>query len=40
MITNIAGSKILKDIGNKLCDNSDIPDECKYKIINYIVIIL
>ena len=36
MITNISGSKILRDIGNKLCENIDIPDECKYKIIYYI----
>ena len=34
MITNINGTHILKDILNKLCDNEDIPDECKYEIIN------
>ena len=34
MITNISGSKILRDLTNKLCDNVDIPDECKYDIIN------
>jgi len=33
MITNISGSKILKDITEKLCDNNDIPDECKYEIV-------
>jgi hypothetical protein len=33
MITNISGSKILKDILDKLCDNNDIPDECKYGIV-------
>lgn len=36
MITNISGTRILKDILNKLCDNPDIPDECKYEII-YII---
>lgn len=35
MITNISGSKIIRDITDKLCDNDDIPDECKYDIINY-----
>lgn len=34
MITNISGTRILKDILNKLCDNPSIPDECKYDIIN------
>lgn len=36
MITNIPGSKILKDIINKLCDNDDIPEECLYKAINVV----
>lgn len=36
MITNISGSRILKDILNKLCDNTDIPDECKYEILHNI----
>lgn len=36
MITNINGSRILKDILNKLCDNDDIPDQCKYSIIDII----
>lgn len=36
MITNISGTRILRDILNKLCDNPDIPDECKYEIINNI----
>jgi len=35
MITNISGVKILRDITNKICDNDDIPDECKYEIIYY-----
>ena len=34
MITNISGTRILKDILNKLCDNPDIPDTCKYEIIH------
>lgn len=36
MITNINGARILKDITNKLLDNNDIPDECKYEIIHII----
>lgn len=36
MITNISGSRIMKDILNKLCENTDIPDECKYQIIDEI----
>lgn len=38
MITNISGTRILKDILNKLCDNLDIPDECKYEIIYIIAV--
>ncbi|AYV80945.1 MAG: replication factor C small subunit [Harvfovirus sp.] len=34
MITNISGSRILKDILNKLCDNPKLPDECKYEILD------
>ena len=33
MITNIPGSKVLIDIMNKLCDCADVPDDCKYQII-------
>lgn len=36
MITNISGTRIFRDILNKLCNNRDIPDECKYEIIHYI----
>ena len=36
LITNISGSKILKDLLNKLLTNKDLPDECKYKIIDTI----
>lgn len=33
MITNISGSKIIKDLTDNLCDNPNIPDDCKYEII-------
>ncbi|AYV84841.1 MAG: replication factor C small subunit [Hyperionvirus sp.] len=33
MITNISGTRILRDVLNKLCDNVDVPDECKYQIL-------
>ena len=36
MITNISGSRIIKDILNKLCDNVDVPDVCKYQIVKII----
>lgn len=36
MITNISGTRILRDILNKLCENPDIPEICKYSIISYI----
>ena len=34
MITNFSGTCIMKDILNKLCENKDIPEVCKYGIIN------
>lgn len=34
MITNITGTRILTDCINKLCDNPEIPDVCKYEIIS------
>ena len=33
MITNIGGTRIIRDLLNKLCSHIDIPDECKYGII-------
>lgn len=33
MITNINGTSIMRDLLDNLCDNNDIPDECKYDII-------
>jgi replication factor C subunit 3/5 len=35
IITNISGTKIMRDLLNKLCETSEIPEECKYKIIEY-----
>lgn len=36
MITNINGTRIFNDLLNQLCDNPDLPDECKYHIIDII----
>lgn len=33
MITNISGTRIMRDLLNKLCENVDVPDECKHGII-------
>jgi DNA polymerase III, gamma/tau subunits len=36
IISNISGTRIMRDLVNKLCDNTDIPNDCKYEIIEYV----
>lgn len=36
MVTNVSGTQIMKDILHRLVENPDIPDECKYQMINTI----